>query len=439
MNSPPNPSHGDCPSLGIAERVRSSSRAQRGDPDCRGLRPRNDDQRKSPWDAALKTPLWTSPFRPFYLLGTAYGLLLMLVWMGAYAGFWSFPSVGPSPWLWHGHEMVFGFAAAIISGIVLTALPSWAGTEEISGGRLALLVGLWLAGRLALIAPLPALLGAVLDCALFPVMALLLTPQLLRVNNRNYRWLLLVLAGLFAANLVFHAGRLLADPVLAVLGLRLAIYSIILLYVLKAGVLTPIFTGNALRESGRGGDIPFIPWFDALAAASVVALAGVDLAGLPSPWIGAAALAACLIHGARLARWRGWRVADVPLLAAMHLGYLWLVLAFALRAGAELSGALPAIAWLHAFNVGALGLMMLGLMTRVTLYHTGRALQLPPLLPVAYGLMFAAAVLRVAVTLCALGSAWLALSMLLWAAPFAIYLALFGAMLWRPSLPRAAA
>ncbi|HUW36984.1 MAG TPA: NnrS family protein [Rhodocyclaceae bacterium] len=382
--------------------------------------------------------MWTSPFRPFYLLGAAYGVLLMLVWLGAYAGFWSLPSAGQSPWLWHGHEMVFGFAAAIISGIVLTALPSWAGTEEIGGGRLALLVGLWLAGRLALIAPLPALLGAALDCALFPLMAAMLLPQLLAVENRNYLWLLPVLAGLSAANVVFHAGCLLADPALAVLGLRLAIYSIILLYVLKAGVLTPIFTGNALREMGRGGDIAFIPWFDALAAASVVALAAADLAGLPSRWIGAAALAACLIHAARLARWRGWRVADVPLLAAMHLGYAWLVLAFALRAGAELSGALPAIAWLHAFNVGALGMMMLGLMTRVTLHHTGRPLQLPPPLYAAYVLMFAAAALRVAVTLCSLGTAWLALSMLLWAAPFAIYLALFGAMLWRPSLPRPA-
>ena len=385
-------------------------------------------------------PLWSSPFRPFYLLGTTYGLLLMLVWLGAHAGLWNLPDAGGSPWLWHGHEMVFGFAAAIIGGIVLTALPSWAGTEEIAGRRLALLVGLWLAGRLALIAPLfarlPALPGAVIDCALFPVMTLMLLPQLLSVGNRNYRWLLPVLAGLSAANMIFHAGSLLSDPALATLGLRLAIYSIILLYVLKAGVLTPIFTGNALRESGRGGDIPFIPRFDVLAVASVLLLAGVDLAGLPAPWIGAAALAACLIHGARLARWRGWRVADVPLLAAMHLGYAWLVVALALRAAAELSGALPAIAWLHAFNVGALGLMMLGLMTRVTLHHTGRPLLVPPLLRAAYALMFAAAVLRVSVALWTLGSDWLALSMLLWALPFAIYLALFGAMLWRPSLPR---
>jgi len=381
-------------------------------------------------------PLWSSAFRPFYLLGAAYGLLLMLAWLGDYADLWTHPGADLSSWMWHGHEMVFGFSAAIICGIVLTALPSWAGTVEITGRRLALLVSLWLAGRLALLLPLPAVPGAALDCALFPVMALLLMPGLLHLKNRYYLWLLPVLAGLFAANVVFHAGRILADEALASLGVRLAIHSIILLYILKGGVLTPIFTGNALRERNRGGDIPFILWLDVLAVLSVLALALADLAGLPAPWIGTAALAACLCHAARLRRWRGWRVADVPLLLVMHLAYAWLVLAFALKAAAELSGRLPEVAWLHAFTVGAMGMMMLGLMTRVALHHTGRPLQLPPLIMLAYALMFAAAVLRVAVTLGALGTAWLALSMLLWALPFAIYLALFGAMLWRPSLPR---
>ncbi len=383
-----------------------------------------------------RAPLWSSAFRPFYLLGAAYGPLLMLAWLGAYAGMWNQPGADLSSWLWHGHEMLFGFAAAIISGVVLTALPSWAGTAEITGRRLALLVGLWLAGRLALLLPLPALPGAVLDCALFPVMALFLLPQLLRLQNRYYLWLLPVLAGLFAANVVFHAGRILGDEALASLGLRLAIHAIILLYVLKGGILTPIFTGNALRERVRGGDIPFMLWLDALAVLSVLALALADLAGLPAAWTGAAALLACLVHAARLMRWRGWRVADIPLLLVMHLAYAWLVLAFALKAAAELSGRLPEDAWLHAFTVGALGMMMLGLMTRVVLHHTGRALQLPPPIVFAYGLMFASAALRVSVTLCTLGTSWLTLSMLLWSAPFVIYLWLFGAMLWRPSLPR---
>lgn len=381
-------------------------------------------------------PLWASAFRPFYLLGASYGPLLMLVWVGAYAGVWAVPVDDWFFLAWHGHEMLFGFAAAIISGIVMTALPSWAGTAEITGKPLALLVGLWLAGRVAMMVPVPPVLAAVLDCALFPAIAAVLLPQLLQVRNRWYLLLLPVLAALCAANVLFHAGRINADLASTAFGLRLAIHAIVLLYVLKGGVLTPIFTGNALREKRRGGDIPFIIWLDVLAAMAVVALAIADLARLPAVWVGAAALAACAIHALRLARWRGWLVADVPLLWVMHLGYAWLVVAFGLKAAAELGGTLPEMIWVHAFTVGSLGMMMLGLMTRVVLRHTGRPLQLPPAIVVAYVMVFMAAGLRVSVMMFGLDNAYLFASAVLWMAPFAIYLVLFGAMLWLPSLPR---
>lgn len=384
----------------------------------------------------IAAPLWVSAFRPFYLLGAGYGPLLMLVWIGAYAGVWAVPVDDWFFLAWHGHEMLFGFAAAIISGIVMTALPSWAGTEEITGKRLAMLVGLWLAGRLALIGPVPPVPAAIVDCALFPVIAALLLPQLLQVKNRYYLLLLPVLAALFAANVVFHAGRIAGDLVSTAFGLRLAIHAIILLYVLKGGVLTPIFTGNALREKRRGADIPFVMWLDVLATLSVVALAIADLAKLPAAWTGATALAACAIHALRLARWRGWLVMDIPLLWVMHLGYAWLVVAFGLKAAAELGGALPEMIWVHAFTVGSLGMMMLGLMTRVVLRHTGRPLRLPPAIVVAYLMVLVAALLRVAVMMFGLGNGYLFVSALLWMAPFAIYLALFGTMLWMPSLPR---
>jgi len=381
-------------------------------------------------------PLWASAFRPFYLLGASYGPLLMLLWLGAYAGIWPAPVDAWFFLAWHGHEMLFGFAAAIIGGIVMTALPSWAGTEEIAGRRLALLAGLWLSGRLAMLAPVPPVLVAVVDCALFPVIAALLLPQLMQVRNRWYLLLLPVLAALFAANVIFHAGRIIGDVALTGFGLRLAIHAIVLLYVLKGGVLTPIFTGNALREKQRGGDIPFLMWLDVLAASTVVALAIADLAKLPALWIGLTALAACAVQALRLARWQGWRVADVPLLWVMHLGYAWLVVALGLKAVAELGGRLPEMIWVHAFTVGSLGLMMLGLMTRVVLRHTGRPLQLPPGIVAAYLMVLMAAALRVAVMLFGLDPAYLYASAVLWMAPFVIYLALFGAMLWSPSLPR---
>ncbi len=386
----------------------------------------------------LTAPLWASAFRPFYLLGALYAPLLAAAWLGAFLGAWDVPSVGTPLHLWHGHEMIFGFAAAIITGIVLTALPSWAGTEEIRGARLSLLVALWFTGRLAFWAApwLPPLAPALVDSLLFPALFLMVAPPLLRAANRLYLLLLPILLALTAANLAYHGGILAADTGIAGLGLRAGIYGIILLYVLKGGVLTPVFTGNALRETGRGEPAPFHLGLDVVAVALVCLLAALDLAGAPAPWTGAAAAACAALHGWRVARWKGWLLADMPLLFVMHLGFAWLVFAFALKAAAELAGLVPEATWVHAFTVGSLGLMMLGLMTRVTLRHTGRELTVPRAMRLAYGMMFAAALLRLAATVHGLGNWAVALAAALWAAPFVIYFALFAAALLQPSLPR---
>lgn len=379
--------------------------------------------------APFSAPIWRSAFRPFFLLGIGYGVLFMLAWLGAQLGL-ALPA-GAAFNAWHGHEIVFGFAGAVITGIVLTALPSWAGTEEIDGRRLALLAALWVAGRVAIwLAPwLPSLLVTLLDVALFPAVAVMVAPQLLRLKNRLYLLLLPVLAGLFAANLAFHLGA-------GGFGLRLAIYSIMLLYVLKGGVLVPVFTGNALRDKKRGP--PIAPWFalDVASAGSIVILAAADLGGLPTAWIGFSAAFACVIQIVRLVRWRGWLLMDVPLVFAMHLGHAWLVVALGLKAAAHFAGAVPESAWLHAFTVGALGMMMMGLMTRVVLVHTGRPALLPPAIAAAIALMGLAALVRVAAPLSGFERSLLAASAALWIVPFVIYLAAFAAMCIKPSLPR---
>jgi uncharacterized protein involved in response to NO len=173
-----------------------------------------------------------------------------------------------------------------------------------------------------------------------------------------------------------------------------------------------------------------------LAVLSIVALACADLAAWPAPWIGTIAGIACAINAARLLRWRGWRVAGAPIVFVMHLGMLWMVLALGLKAAAAFTSAVPKEAWLHAFTVGGIGLCMTVLMTRVVLRHTGRPLKLPLLIKLAYLLMFAAAILRLAWVLFGLDIHVMSSSALLWVTAFLIYLLLFGPMLWRPSLPR---
>lgn len=392
-------------------------------------------------DRRAAAPVWSSAFRPFFLLGAIYAPLLAAAWLAGLLGAWQPGGAALPLRLWHGHEMVFGFASAIIAGILLTALPSWAGTEEIRGGRLALLVAIWLAGRIAgwsMPGPEPVLaaLAALANLTFFPAVLAMVAPQLLRAPKRLYRLLLPVLLALAAAQGACQFGILAARPALAETGLRAALYAVIVLYVLTGGLLTPVFTGNALREKGRGGQAPFNLGLETLAVAAVLLLAALDLAGARPLWTGAAALACSAVHAVRAARWQGWRVADVPLVLAMHLGFAWLVFAFVLKALADLTGRVPEAAWLHAFTVGALGLMMLGLMTRVSLRHTGRPLGMPQAMRLACGLMFAAALLRLAATVHGLGTPAVAVSVVLWALPFALFLLHFGAALVAPSLPR---
>jgi uncharacterized protein involved in response to NO len=384
---------------------------------------------------AFDTPLWASPFRPFYLLGALYAPLVITGGAGALLGAVHLPTTTQ---LWHGHEMLFGFALAIVVGTVLTALPSWAGTAEIHGRRLAALAALWLLGRAAFWAApwLPAWSVAAADALLLPVLVAMVAPQVARVRDRRYLLLLPILLALAAANLAYHAFVLAGDGERAARALTAGVYAVMLVFVLKGGVLVPIFTGNALRALGRGDQPPFCMPLETAAVLAVVLLAALDLAGAPRAAVGGAALACALVHGIRTARWRGWRVADQPLLAPLHVAFAWLIAAFALRAAADLADAVPATAWLHAFTVGALGLMMLGLMNRVALRHTGRPLDVPPAMRVAYLSMFAAGAVRLAATVHGLGGWAIALAAVLWAAPFVVYLSLYGATLLQPSLPR---
>jgi uncharacterized protein involved in response to NO len=379
------------------------------------------------------TSLWASPFRPFCALGAAYGIGLMAAWIAVHAGFVTPAHGSVAAPMWHAHEMLFGFATAIICATVLTALPGWAGTPELRGGALAAVVALWVVGRLTfwLRDAMPIPIAAAGTVALYVALIGILAPQLLRVANRRYLSLLAVLCGMLAGDALFVLGHVES-------GFMTALYSVMLVFALKAGVLTPVFTGNHLRATGRGDQSSFITPLEYAAIGSIVAIALFDLAGAPRPWRGAVALTACALHALRFVRWRGWKVLDAPLLWTMHAGYAWMIVALLLLAAGDLGYGVAARAWLHAFTVGALGSMMLGLMTRIALRHTGRALVLPPVIVAAYALLQIAALLRVGAPLSGGGELWVALAGVAWIAAFAIYLACFGSALVSPSLPRIA-
>jgi uncharacterized protein involved in response to NO len=380
--------------------------------------------------------LWSSGFRPFFLAAAAYGPLLLASWYGARSGWWTLPGSGLALPLLHAHELLFGFAGALVCGVLLTAVPSWAGAKELAGTRLVILFAIWLAGRVEVhVAAWSGRNPLAVDGALFPVLALFLFTTLRSARRRLFWWTLPPLAAFAAANLAFHLAVGRGSETDARWALTLGVHALAFLFTLYGGLFIPAFTRRWLHARGERAAAILMP-LEYATAAAMVAFACADLFGAPAPWMVAAAVAAAAVHALRFARWRGWRTGAEPLLWCIHLGYAWLIAALLLRAAAELLPAVPRDAWIHAFTIGAYGMLKIGLMTRVALRHTGRPLVASPTMRAAFVMVLAAALLRLAYSVHNLGDWALAASALLWAAALVAYLAVHGPMLWRPSLPR---
>ena len=379
--------------------------------------------------------LWSSGFRPFFLLGACYGPLALALGLGQGYGGWSLGDLTLG--LNHAHELLHGFASAMVCGVLLTALPGWTGAAELRGPRLAALAALWLLGRLAWwgAAWVPTKLALLLDCALFPVLILMLLPTMQGARKGLFAWTLPPLLGLTASNVLTHLALARADAQAAHFAMALGLQALAFVYTLYAGLLTAAFTRAWLQARAERSHAISLP-LETLTAASMLAFAAADLSQASAPWMAGASALACVLHGWRFARWRGWRTTSQPLLWTLHLGYAFLIAAIALRGLSALSPLVPPDAWVHLFTLGALGMTKMGLMTRVALRHTGRPMAVPRAMLAAYALMFAAALARLAYTVHHLGPAVLALSALLWAGAFALYLFCFASALLRPSLPR---
>ncbi len=381
-----------------------------------------------------------SGFRPFFLLGALYGPLLALWWLGAELGAWV-PRAADLPlFLVHGHELVFGFAVAIVCGVLLTALPSWSGMREPGAGWLLALLLAWFAGRATFLArgALPPAIALAGESLLLPMLILGLLPGLLRARPRLFLWTLPPLLALAWASVAFDAARLQGSPAGMQRSLLLGIYALMFLYALYGGLLTPAFTRNYLQARGERAAAILVP-LEYATALAMLALAAADLLGAAGYWLSGAAVVAAALHGWRWARWRGWRTGGEPLLWTLHAGYAWFIVALGLRACVELSPRVPQAAWIHAFTLGALGITMGSLMTRVTLRHTGRPPLLGALARLALGSLLLAPLLRLAHALLSPAAALLAGATILWAAGFLGWLLVHARALLTPSLPGSAA
>lgn len=367
-------------------------------------------------------------FRPFFLSAGLYAVFMMALWLLVLRGELTLSALPPP--VWHGHEMLFGFAVAVISGFLLTAAQNWTGIRMPSGPPLAALFALWLAGRASFLIPgLPPLWVAAVDVAFLPVLAIALALPVLRARQlHNYPFPLMLLV-LTAANALVHAGSLGWIAAGGSLGLHLAVYVIVAMMTVMGGRVIPSFTDNRLRTRARHWKaIEFL-----VPAATLSALITALVAPVSPVTAGLAALAAA-VHAIRLAGWYTGKYWSVPLLWILHLGYAWIAIGFALLGLSAAGMGAAAGSALHAFTAGAIGSLTLGMMARVSLGHTGRMLEPSPLMTWAFVAVNLAALIRIAQPLLFPGqhASGMALAGVLWIAAFGLFAAIYTPILLRP-------
>ena len=369
-------------------------------------------------------------FRPLYICGCAWALISVAIWIFA-------PAIVPAPFFavaWHAHEMLWGFIATIAVGFLLTAAATWTGFNPMQGRPLAFIALAWVGARIAyLIGGNTAFIaGLILESIFFGYSALKLLEVMLKGKSvRNYGVPVLVL-GLGASNVLFLLATLQGDYLLVIERFNTGMLFMAVLTILIARRVIPFFAGRMvpgldipmLAGSGRVqlalGGLAIAAGLFKLNLVMAVGLAVVGLIGLYQLW-----------------RWKPLSVLHKPMLWILYAGYLGLALGL-LAASAHLGGLgglylARAAAHVHIIGMGGFALLIIGMVTRTALGHTGRPLALDGTMLASYWLMVAAVLLRLAALWpSALSGSLLHATAAAWIAALALYLYRYVPILTRP-------
>jgi uncharacterized protein involved in response to NO len=382
--------------------------------------------------------LFSYAFRPMFLAAALWAGVAVAIWYPLFSGAIQLPTRF-DPLSWHIHEMIFGFVMAAVAGFLLTAIPNWTGRLPVRGAPLAFILALWGLGRLAttISAWLPAGIAILADLA-FPA-ALLGVAAREIIVGKNWRNLpmSLPLTIFVIADFLMHLETIGAS-VPRGLGWRLGLAAPVLLISVIGGRIIPSFTRNWLSKR-RDQRLPAAQSALDTATLALTAAGMIAWAVFPDrPAAGSLVLLAALANAWRLSRWRGLATWSEPLLFILHVGYAWLVLGLALLGLSILDTGLPVASAIHALTTGAIATLIMAVMPRVSLGHTGRDLTANRATLAMFVLITAAGLSRVAASW-ALESmmALVGLSSACWIAAFGLFAIVYGPILIKPRVPPA--
>jgi uncharacterized protein involved in response to NO len=391
-------------------------------------------------------PLFRLAFRPFFLGAALFSLIALSLWGSFWLTGMSWTPYGGWLW-WHAHEMLFGFVCAVIVGFLLTAVQNWTAQDSINGWPLAALFCLWLLARLLLLFPIAAIESILpwLDLAFLPVVAWVMGRLVWRVRQYQNLVFVPVLLLLATSNAQMHWAVVQGDASLYKQAAHSGIFLIVLIMVVLGGRVIPFFTANATATIKTNPH----PWIEIPSIASVAVLALLQLFGfitlLPTLLVSGLFLIAALANLLRLLSWRPWITVSQPLLWSLHAAYLFIVLGFVLCA---LHFAGLTLAWLgvfaphyatllHSFTLGGMGLLILAMMSRVSLGHTGHELVVGPWISFGFVCLCAAYICRIWLPLLWPGSSHYAsylLSIVFWLLGYGLFVFFYLPILCRPRI-----
>ncbi len=377
-------------------------------------------------------PLFRLGFRPFFLAGALFSVVAILLWLMHYRGALNLQPLGGGYW-WHIHEMIFGFACAIVAGFLLTAVQNWTGLPGVKGKLLMGLFLLWLLGRVSLLFPslLGPMLSTLVDLAFLPCVAFILAKPIWAIKQYRNLFFVPLLTIFTIANAEMHASIYYPASVSTQYAGYAGVMLVTLLISVMTGRVAPMFTANGTQTTKA---IP-LPWLDkvtngALALITILLLLH-PLIGVNHFYIGVILIVAGIFQAIRWLRWRPWITLGVPLLWSLHFSIKAMAFGLILLGLSYLLPEIPSNHIWHLLTIGGIGGVILAMISRVSLGHTGRALQPPKLMSLAFISMVLASVVR------SFGPwGWpentlmfIDISALLWLISFGLFVIFYGPML----------
>ncbi|MFT6248915.1 MAG: hypothetical protein ACJAZQ_002124 [Cognaticolwellia sp.] len=341
------------------------------------------------------TPLLRLGFRPFFLSGAIFSIVAIIFWLLMYKGAINLSPLGGGYW-WHIHEMIFGFGCAIIAGFLLTAIQNWTGVRGAQGTTLLILFLLWLAGRIVLLVPsiFSDILTTIIDLSFLPVVAYVLAKPILATKQYNNLFFVPLLLLFTLANLEMHLAIYFPQTFTITYAGYAGVMLITLLMSVMAGRVAPMFTANGTKTAKATP----LPWLDKVTngslAIAMFSLLMEPIIGFYQQFFGIILIIAGLFQTMRWLRWRPWITLGVPLLWSFHIAIKFIAYGLIILGASYLIPEVPSSHMWHLLTVGGMGGLILAMISRVSLGHTGRPLSPPKAMTAAYIFITLAAIVR---------------------------------------------